>query len=184
MLLTVLTSFKGIFYILRKRSRKWCTKHLWKWKNAPPGGFMQSFLSSSSYMSLYIYESTATNVVMWCLACVNIKAHTCCALARQLVKTGDHRLWPLQPAKPKAESKATINSWLLIQPGARDPPVLSHTDTQIAVHTYVETFAHSYAPVILQISGWGYYKGEIKRKEGGRTCMGTSLAETSFQLLP
>lgn len=118
-------------------------------------------------MSLYINKSTATNVVKWCLACVNIKAHTCCAFVRQLAKTGDQQLGPLQPAKPKADHKATINRWLLIQPGARDPPVLSHTDMQVAVHTYVETFAHSYAPVILQISGWGYYKGEIKRREGG-----------------
>lgn len=47
----------------------------------------------------------------------------------------------------------TINSGNLIQPGTRDPPVLSHTDILIGVRTYVETFAHSYAPAVLQISG-------------------------------
>lgn len=46
--------------------------------------------------------------------------------------------------------------------------MLSHMLMQIDVNTYVETFAHSYAPVVLQISERGYYKGEIIRREGGR----------------
>lgn len=131
---------------------------------------------------IYIYESTATNVVMWCLACVNIKAHTCCAFARQLAKTGDQWLWPLQSAKSKAEYKATKQltpdtTWSTRPSGAESH---GHADSRSHVCRDICTQLRAchFADIRMRVLQRG------NKKEGGRACMGTSLAETSFQLLP